>query len=571
MSAEFRPKGLETWVYLLDESPIPVLAHTSQALKTLVVGTTDWGLSDIADIMVKDPIMTVHLLRETQRVFAGKAAGTMTDVHHCVSLLGETRVLGLIKQFKAMNGDVNDANEVAYQGAIVQSFHAAAQVEAWHKVRRQSAVDKHVLAAKMAGVPTWCLWYFANKEMSIIDKLQKEERIEKSDAERAVLGCTSQEIVKALAKRWHFPEVILNALNGERLPSAKFLAKVAHEGYHLKEPRIPNKDERGEIVKTSSFIVALAHWLARESDLDWYSRQTRRVLAVLAAYLEIDLHQARLVAQKAALKVSRQFNFPAVEMPGARLLLPPQPAFRRRLSPAKLSNAVEQLSQGKPLHQPEHGQDEPTNIYVAEESTQRQPTTKPEPVAQPLPVAKRTPGFASVEKEKIYKQYVKTLLNDPKAFSDEHEVLRKTMEVLKDCTAVERVVLFVFEPAKKSLRGYAAMGCEDRPEFRKANVSLSPPNFFTQLMRKPQGVWVHPEKKADIAALVPGVFKQLSQADEFFSVSVFNHKQPAAMLYVDNGADDRKSLSEAEFKITKTIANATSKFLIQMGKRALNS
>lgn len=569
MSAEFRPKGLENWVYVLDESPIPVLAHTDKALRKLLGGLEDWALSDIADIIVCDPIMTVHLIRETQRVFKDKAAGTMTNVHHCVSLLGEDRVLGLVKQFKAMKGDPADAKEIAYQSAIVQSFHAAEQVLAWNKIRKQASAEKNYLAAQMLGVPTWCLWYFATKEMAIIEQLEKQERVPQEQAERAVLGCTTHEIVKALAKRWKFPEVILDALNDERLPSSRFLAKVAYRGYTDPEPKIPNKDEKGQIVKTPSFIVALAHWLAQEAAIDWYSRQTRRVLAIVAAYLEVDIDRARRIAQQAALTASRKFQFPGVEMPAARLLLPPQPNLRRRIHLNTLDKVVESLVAGKPVEsQTEEKQPPELKLPMQDEETRIQ---LPDEMTRVEKKPVHTTGFVNAEKKKSFVNYLAILQKNPHIFASEDEALKKMIEVLHDVTTLKRVALFAFDPAKKALVGYCTRGCEEYLEFEKALIKLSPPNFFTQLIRKPQGVWVQPDKKADIAALVPGVFKQMTLADEFFAVSVFNHKAPVAVLYVDNGPDSKTGLTEIEFKVTKSIANATTKYLYRLGKKPGNS
>ncbi|PIE41078.1 MAG: hypothetical protein CSA49_05195 [Gammaproteobacteria bacterium] len=557
MSVEFHPKGLDTWIYLLDESPIPVLAPTYVALKNQMGSASEWALSDAADIIAQDPIMTLHLIREANRVFKNKVAGSLTDVHHCVSLLGQDRVHGLIKQFKAMPGDPADSRETAYRAAVMQSIHAAAQVNAWHQVKKQSAVDKHSLAAQLAGMPAWCLWYFAHKEMGMIDTLQKQERIAKTEAEKAVLGCTTSAIVKALAERWQFPPVILQALDEQALPSAQFLAHVARDGYREKEPRIPNKDEAGNIVKTSSFIVALANWLAREAAIDWYSRQTRRVLAIVAAYLEVDIQTARNIAQTAAVGVSNQSAFLAVEMPAARLLLPPQPAIRRRINSAQLNTEVAKLANGQALRQTSRQQ--PENAA---------PSVNDQVMSHPV---NRVIGFVDSAKEGVFKEHINLLLTKPHAFSNEHEVLRKSADVLRDVTSLERIVLFLFERQQKQLRGYLALGCDQYPAFKKMNIALTPANFFTQLIRKPQAVWVRPEKKSDIAALIPGVFKQVAQADEFFSASIFNQRQPVAVLYVDQGIATDKSLSESEFKITRTLANATSKYLIQSGKLARNS
>ncbi|MDX1692652.1 MAG: HDOD domain-containing protein [Ketobacteraceae bacterium] len=588
MSAEFRPKGLETWVYVLDENPIPVLAHTADKLRALIGGIDDWSLHDVADIIRQDPIMTVYLIRETQRAFKDRTAGTLTDVHHCVSLLGEDRVLTLVGQFRAMKGDPDDADEVAYQSAIVQSFHAAEQLLAWNLVRRQGSMEKNYLAAQLMGVPTWCLWYNARREMRTIDTLERQERIPREQAERAVLGCTTQEIVLALARRWHFPDVILDALDTERLPSPAFLARVARSAYAAREPKIPNKDERGYIVKTPSFLVALAHWLAHEAGIDWYSRQTRRVIAVLAAYLEQDYHTARLIAQEAALKVSRQFTFPATEMPAARLLFPPRPRLRRRLKTENLPQAVAALIEGKPLDdllpaRPASRQeapklklpmqDEETRIQLGADITRvvRKPGAAPDMAASAGKKAaseQRLAGFVDEEKQQRYKDHLGRLLNEPGAFATEQDVLRASAEVLFDVTHLRRVALFLFDPTRKVLNGYYTLGCEDYPEIRKAVIKLSPPNFFTQLIRKPQGVWVHPERKSDIAALVPGVFKQLVQVDQFFVVSVFNNRRPVAVLHADRGVSNPDGLSENEFKITRSLANATSKYLIERAKSA---
>lgn len=578
MSEEFRPKGLETWVYVLDESDIPVLAHTAEKLKRLVSGTQDWSLHDVADIIRQDPIMTVYLIRETQRAFRDRTAGTLTDIHHCVSLLGQERVLALVKQFRAMKGDAADPDEVAYQSAILQSFHAAEQLLAWNLVRRQGAMEKNYLAAQLMGVPTWCLWYSARREMRIIDILERRERIPRVQAERAVLGCTTQEIVTALARRWHFPEVILDALDTDQLPSAAFLAGVARRGYREKEPKIPNKDERGQIVKTPSFIVALAHWLAHEAGIDWYSRQTGRVLAILAAYLEVDHHTARLIAQEAALKVSRQFTFPAIEMPAARLLLPPQPRLRRRLASERLVQAVNALANGEDLDGLVSDdktqnlklpmQDEETRIQLGDDMTR----VIKKPAGQQAPAAaasgKRLAGFVDGEKQQRYRDHLAKLLNQPGAFATEQDALRDSVDVLFDVTHLRRTALFLFDPTRKVLNGYYTLGCEDYPEIGKAVIKLNPPNFFTQLIRKPRGVWIHPERKPEIAALIPGVFKQLVQADQFFTVSIFNNRRPVAVLYADRGAHSDDGLSDSEFKITQSLANATSKYLIQLGKVA---
>ena len=305
MSTPFQPKGLEAWIDILDGSLLPVIPATARVLGQLMKDDNA-SLHDIGTLIEQDPVMTVHLIREVNRAFAKKAAGALTNVHHCVSLLGIDRVKSLVKQFKAIKGDPDSKRDMTYLRAIMQSLHAAEQARAWNTLRHQASPEHVYLSTLMAGVPMWCLWRFAHKEMAIINTLQKKERIPAEEAEFAVLGCSREQIILGLAKRWHFPSNIVDAMDGDKLPSHRYLAHAAKEGLTATKPTLPNKDETGRIANSPSFPVALANWLVQEASIDWYSRQTYRCVAIIGAYLGVQQDEAWRVIREAALKTSRQ-------------------------------------------------------------------------------------------------------------------------------------------------------------------------------------------------------------------------------------------------------------------------
>ena len=188
--------------------------------------------------------------------------------------------------------------------------------------------------------------------------------------------------------------------------------------------------------------------------------------------------------------------------------------------------------------------------------------------ASPIPDAEAgVPGFKSVVKRRVFERYVKRLIGEVGYFSAEHEVIRSTADVLFDVTELQRVVIGLVDKKAGKLRGYYAIGCEASPQLEKFSVDLKTPSFFNQLLRKPQAVWVSPEREAEVAGLVPGEFKQAAQSDEYIVMPVFNSKGAFGIVYADKAINAGGDLSEAELKICRTIANATSKHLIQMAKK----
>lgn len=591
MSTPFQPKGLDAWIDILDGSLLPVIPATAKVLGQLMKDP-NVSLHDIGTLIEQDPVMTVHLIREVNRAFAKKAAGTLTNVHHCVSLLGLDRVTLLVKHFKAIKGDPSSKREMAYLRAIMQSLHAAEQARAWNSVRHQAAPEHVYLSTLMAGVPMWCLWRFAHKEMAIINTLQKRERIPAVDAEKAVLGCSREQIVLALAKRWHFPDNITDALDGDKLPSHRYLARAVKVGLTEKKPVLPNKDETGRIANSPSFPVALANWLAQEASIDWYSRQAYRCVAIIGGYLGVEQDEAWAVIRGAALKTSQRFPIPGVLTPAVSLIFPPGPAQRRRIRMDRLSEVVGQMKEGVSVtavtRTPTRTkQKQPLEMDVTQlkvsppneskqidasiaDAPQRQ-VAKPEPMLSAPPVPSSTskaPGFKNEMKRRVFESYVKRLINEIGYFSAEHEVIRCTADVLFDVTELQRVVIGLVDRKSGTLQGYYAVGCEDTPQLGKFRVGLRPPNFFTQLLRKPQAVWVNPERDSGVTGLVPGEFKQVAQSDDYIVMSIFNGKGAFGILYADKAASGRQDIHETELKVCRTIANASSKHLILMAKRA---
>ncbi|MCK5791608.1 MAG: hypothetical protein CSH49_01040 [Alcanivorax sp.] len=579
MASEFQPEGLESWVNKLDEQRLPVLPASARKVGRLLQ-SDDVSLHDLGSVIATDPVMWIHVVRECNRQFGARAAGVLANPQHCASMLGLDKLSILMRQFKAARGDVNSARDSHYFQAIRTTLHAAEQATSWAGYRNQANPDTMFVGALMVGVPYWCLWRYAHREMAVIERLFKREHIPLAEAEQAVLGCTREAIAVALAQRWHMPPSIQDALSGDKLPGARFLVRCAAQ--HQKNPhyRMPNRTPDGGLVNNPALPLALSHHLAQEAAKDWYSRQTVRCLSIIAAYLEQPLDTIEALAKQVAIRASGRWNLPGTQAPAANLIWPAKPRQPRRLTPAQLPAAVAALLKApapatapKDTPPPAAGQPrkpKPIGIHsehLPEDLDRHAILNAPRPLAS-RPAPQPHPGFVSHDKRKEFEELMQKLLKEPDYFSTEYESIRCVVDILTDSTALQRVLVTLYNRDEHTVETYYARGCEDYPRLKKCSVRLQPSNLFSQLLKQPAATWISPDRPSPIAGLIPGTFKQAAQSDHFFLMSVFNHRGAYGLFYADKGTHDRIGMSESEYKIFKIACNTCSKHLGIKGRRA---
>ena len=570
----------EKWINRLDENLLPVLPASAERL-TKLLRDPEVALHDIGTIIASDPVMTLHLVREVQRQYGARVEGSLTNVFHCVAMLGLDKILMLARTFRPL-ADTTGAAGQHYLRAIASSLHAAEQVRFWLQVRQPSSADNAYLAALLMGITDACLWQFAPKEMRALHILTEQEQIPAIEAEVAVLGCSRAELAHGLAGRWRFPELVLAAMDPGMLPSAPFLLRNSRGDEADNQRPMPNRDAHGHLTHSPALFAALARWLAVESARGWESATMSRCISIIAACLRLPRDEALSVVHNAALNLSRHWNIEEVAAPAANLIWPLRSRKRRRIKPRQLPAAVAKLLAGKaptpnttaatparPAPKTQHQAPRPIGMRSENlpADLDRKSILSAPPPPPPAATPNRAPGFLSAEKKRAFEQFLQYLAQ-PDHYRTEFEALRALVEHVHDCTSLERVVVALHNPDLDQVDGYFALGCEDFPGLKRYKVKLQPVNLFTHLLKQPAGVWISPDRPSSSAGLIPGSFKQATHTDEFFLMSVFDHKGPRAVMYADGGLTNRAGLSEAQYRIFKAGCNACSKHLISKGKAA---
>lgn len=574
------PKGLNNWLAILDDQLLPVLPSSARGLAQLLKDE-DVSLHAIAEVVARDPVLRVHVIRECNRQYKDHAAGILSNPNHCVSMLGLDKMRILLRQFKAAKGDPNHAKDYRYFQAINTSLHAAEQAASWAQIRKQSTPDSLFLASLLYGVPTWCLWRFAHREMSIIYTLFQREQIPLIEAEQAVLGCSREDIALGLAERWHFPELIINALNSQQLPKPGFLLRSASAALRDPNYRIANRTPDGTLVNTPALAITLSNNLAQQTQRDWYSHQTLRLLKVIAAYLDLALEETESHCKNTAIQAAQKWYLAGTQSPANGLIWPVRPRQRRRIrNQQQLQQAVAKLrSNNKATPKvttvssdpaPKATKPELKNIGIHSENLpegldRNSILNAPKPQAPDKPLTQYA-GFESYEKRQEFERLLQELNQQPDPFSSELKAIQFGVNALYRCSNLQRVVVAKLEKDENRVKAFYAQGCDDIPALKHFAVKLQPTNLFTQLLSKPAAVWMSPVRKTSVAGLVPGNFKLANQTDEYFLMSLFDYGGAYGVLYADRGLDSPVGLSDAEYKIFKKTCTSCSKYLITRSK-----
>src|SRR5690606_6742748 len=133
-------------------------------------------------------------------------------------------------------------------------------------------------------------------------------------------------------------------------------------------------------------------------------------------------------------------------------------------------------------------------------------------------------GFKSAEAKQQFEQFLQQLVAQPHQFASSDDVLQAVTAQLHATTELARVLAAPYNPRLDQVETRFTQGCDAYPAIQRMKVRLQPVNLFTHLLKQPAGVWISPDRPNPMNGLLPGSFKQASQADEFFLMSVFSQR-----------------------------------------------
>lgn len=217
-------EGLSNWVIRLTQSELPVLKQTARDLVALRADDKKLTARSISEIIARDPIMTVKLLRYLQ-LHKHKAQTTeVIQVEQVLLMMGLDSFFNKIA-LQPLVEDMLKTNVVALAPAlrvIHRSHRASEYAKDWAVLLHDLHYDEVRIAALLHDIAEILMWCFAPQAMlEIRDIQQKDKTLRSHSVQEQVLGFSFVELQTELAIKWKLPGLLLTLMNDSNAQSPR--------------------------------------------------------------------------------------------------------------------------------------------------------------------------------------------------------------------------------------------------------------------------------------------------------------------------------------------------------------
>lgn len=209
-------EGLEYWVSILTDADLPVLKQTARDLAALREDDKRLNANSVAEIIARDPIMTVKLLRYLQQHKYKVQTAEVIQVEQALLMLGLEPFFNNVAAEPLAEVMLN--TRIVALTAMLHVVHRSHRASEYAKDWAVRLHDLHYeevrVAALLHEIAEILMWCFAPGQMQEIHELQLKDRALRSHAaQKQVLGFGLVELQSELAVNWGLPQLLLNLMN----------------------------------------------------------------------------------------------------------------------------------------------------------------------------------------------------------------------------------------------------------------------------------------------------------------------------------------------------------------------
>lgn len=320
------PSTIHEWVTFLETQDVPVLRRTFLELEKLRPSAERISASKLAVIILRDPLMTLKLLRLANSSRRGRLSNEITSVEHAIMMLG---VVPLFKHFSSLVvlEDMLAQQEQALNSVLQvfsRALHAAYQARQWALQHQDIRVEEVYISALLHDMTNMMLWIYAPLRAQEIRATVRRERLYYGLAHEKVMGFSVADFRTALAAAWRFPDMLAE------LVDCRNAAQPRAQGVLL--------------------AVSLAHLAER----GWYGTQIEAIQDAMADTLNLPLDETVLRVHQTAVAAARHWEWYGVTPAAAWLPMLPGAWEEEQAIPVAENSGEEAESEASVCLMPDH-------------------------------------------------------------------------------------------------------------------------------------------------------------------------------------------------------------------------
>lgn len=235
--------GNKPWLDKLGPREVPVFRRTARLLTELAEQGEKVKLSDVASVILADPLMTLRILHDANARGSKRLGSEIATVEHALMRLGLNVFFEKYKKTPtvedALSGQAK-ALQAAYE-LLQHSYHVSWQARDFAVLHLDTRAEEVEIAALLAGA-TELLLCLAAPEAAI--KLRRLRRkLKPVMAEVEVLGDSMESLQQAVLAAWIIPEELREMMRSAQdmkprqimVQSALKIERIAEHGWWHKE------------------------------------------------------------------------------------------------------------------------------------------------------------------------------------------------------------------------------------------------------------------------------------------------------------------------------------------------
>ncbi len=209
-------KGLEYWVAELTRADLPVLKQTARDLNALRGNEQKLTTRAIVEIIARDPMMTVKLLRYLQQHKHKSQTTEVIQVEQVLLMLGIETFFNKVPPEPlvetCLKSHISALSPLLR--AVHRSYRASGYAMDWAVQLRDLHYEEVRIAALLhdiAEILMWCLNPDAMQQICALQ--QKDPSLRSRDVQQQVLGFTLSDLQEKLVAQWELPQLLLTLMN----------------------------------------------------------------------------------------------------------------------------------------------------------------------------------------------------------------------------------------------------------------------------------------------------------------------------------------------------------------------
>lgn len=146
---------------------------------------------------------------------------------------------------------------------------------------------------------------------------------------------------------------------------------------------------------------------------------------------------------------------------------------------------------------------------------------------------------------------------------DLNELMKLVMKGMRDGIGLKRVVFALLSQDRAQLRARFVVGVPEGASLRQFQFDMRLPSLFSKMMGKQQAFWLNDETRPKVQALLDDEIRRITEADQFFVMTVAVHDKVIGMFYADS---EQQAMDAGAYDKFKRLCTQTSLGMAHLAK-----